>query len=167
MSKVAKLTEVEVQGMKFMVDMDTAKRIDSYKVGDPVKVLVKKYSDEYVAYYGMVIGFDNFENLPTIVIAYFESSNFSADAELKMIHLNDQSKGAEICHATDAEITLNPQAVVDKMNRGIAEARFKIMELENRKKFFLTNFSQVFGLNTEDIVDEVPEIDPPLVQVEE
>ena len=32
---------VEIGGVKIEVDLRTAKRVDSYRVGDPVKVLTK------------------------------------------------------------------------------------------------------------------------------
>ena len=150
---VAKLTEVEVQGKKFMVDMAGAKVIDQFKVGDPIKVLVKKYNDEFDAYYGMVIGFDNFENLPTIVIAYFEAK-YGGEGELKIVHLNDQAKGIEICHTTPAEAALNPQAVLDKINSTISDHRNKIRELRNKKEFFLNGFAKVFGINVDELNDE-------------
>lgn len=38
---------VEINGIKMEVDMRHAKTIDTYKIGDRVKVLVKQYSDTY------------------------------------------------------------------------------------------------------------------------
>lgn len=137
-----------------MVDMTGAKVVDQFQVGDPVKVLVKKYNDEHDAYYGMIIGFDNFENLPTIVIAYFESS-YGSKADLKVVHLNDQTKGLEICHTIPAEINLNPQAVLDEFNSKISEKRNEIRSLTNQKEFFLSSFSKVFGIPTDQLEDSL------------
>lgn len=147
---VEKLTEVQVHGKRFMVDMTGAKVVDEFRIGDPIKVLIKRYNDEFDAFHGMIIGFDNFENLPTVVIAYFEHK-YGDDAELKVVHMNSQSKGIEITHTIAAELKLDPQAVLDKMNSKIAEHRTKIREIENKKRFFLTNFSKVFGIDTSDL----------------
>ena len=37
---------IEVNGIKMEVDLRNAKRIDQFKVGDSVKVLVKSYSEK-------------------------------------------------------------------------------------------------------------------------
>jgi hypothetical protein len=44
---------VEVDGIKLEIDERTARTIESYKVGDPVKVLVKSYGDSYNIYPGV------------------------------------------------------------------------------------------------------------------
>ena len=44
---------VEIDGIKLEIDMRTAKRIDQFKVGDKVKILVKKY-DTFVLFHNFV-----------------------------------------------------------------------------------------------------------------
>jgi hypothetical protein len=151
---VAKLSEVEVGGKRFLVDMTGAKVVDEFKIGDPVKVLTKRYNDEYDTNHGMIIGFDAFENLPTIIIADFEH-RYGNEAELKVVNYNRQTTGVEICHATPAELKLDPQAVIDHVNMSISKLRNEIRELQNKKDFFLRNFSKVFGIDTATIVDEM------------
>lgn len=54
---------VEINGIKMAIDERTAtiQKVDTFKVGDPVKVLIKEYSS-YNAKFGVIIGFDNFKN---------------------------------------------------------------------------------------------------------
>jgi hypothetical protein len=52
---------VEINGIKVEVDLRTAKRVDSYSVGTPVKLLKQEYSDTYTTYTGVIIGFDEFK----------------------------------------------------------------------------------------------------------
>ena len=67
---------VEVNGIKLEVDLRTAKRIDQLTdqltIGSRVKCLVKQYSD-FKTVPGVVVGFEPFEKLPTIVVAYLDT----------------------------------------------------------------------------------------------
>ena len=65
-------TVIEVNGVKLEVDLRQAVRIDTLGVGDRVKVMVKIYSD-YKVYAGVVVGFEPFKELPTIIIAYLDT----------------------------------------------------------------------------------------------
>ncbi len=56
---------VEINGVKFEINMDTAKRIDTFKVGDNVRLLDKRYSSSQI-YTGVILGFYNFKELPTM-----------------------------------------------------------------------------------------------------
>lgn len=62
---------IEINGVKLEVDMRYAKRVDELRVGSKVKVLNKEYSS-YKVYPGVIVGFEEFDNLPTIVVAYLE-----------------------------------------------------------------------------------------------
>lgn len=43
---------IEVNGVKLEVDLRNARRVDEFRVGSPVKVLVKNYST-YESHFGM------------------------------------------------------------------------------------------------------------------
>jgi len=60
---------IEINGVKMQVDLRYAKRIEEIKVGSRVKVLMKKYNEHYEVKHGVVIGFEPFKNLPTIIIS--------------------------------------------------------------------------------------------------
>ena len=65
---------VEIDGVKVEVDLRTAKRVDSFRVGDNVKILDKSYQD-YKVKPGIIVDFAEFQELPTIVIAVFEEGS--------------------------------------------------------------------------------------------
>ena len=65
------------------IDLRQAKVINNFKVGDTIKVLIKQYS-EYKSNVGMIVGFDEFQKLPTIVIAYLDI-DYSA-ASIKFVY---------------------------------------------------------------------------------
>ena len=37
---------IEINGVKLEIDLRTAKRVDTFKIGDNVKVLKKEYGDD-------------------------------------------------------------------------------------------------------------------------
>jgi len=62
---------IEINGIKMEVDLRTAKRIDTFKVGDPVKILDCTYSTPQI-YAGVIVGFAEFNKHAAIeVIQYF------------------------------------------------------------------------------------------------
>jgi hypothetical protein len=70
---------VEINGVKVEVDLREAVAVETMRVGDAVRVLVKNYGGTYAAHDGVVIGFDQFKNLPTITVAYAEIGYSNAD----------------------------------------------------------------------------------------
>ena len=62
---------IEINGVKLEVDLRTCRRIDTFKVGDNVKILKKQYN-EYRVYSGVIVDFVNFKERPAIVVAYFD-----------------------------------------------------------------------------------------------
>ena len=88
-------TVVEINGVKMEVDLRTARTIDTYKVGDRVKVLVKKYSDTYETHHGVIVAFDNFENLPTITVCYI-TTGYNGDLSFSYINEKNKAKFKKI-----------------------------------------------------------------------
>ena len=86
-------TIIEINGVKLEVDLRHAKRIDELTIGSPVKCLVKKY-ESYAVYPGIIIGFEPFLSLPTIVVAYLETDTYNAD--IKFVAFNTNTKDFEI-----------------------------------------------------------------------
>jgi hypothetical protein len=67
---------IEINGVKFEVDGRTAtlRQIDTIRIGARVKVLKKKYGDDYEVHHGVVVGFEPFKEAPTFIIAYIETT---------------------------------------------------------------------------------------------
>lgn len=135
-------TIIEVRGMKMEIDLSTARRIDNYKVGDSVKVLRKEYGDRFVSNPGVIVGFDNFENLPTIVVAYLKLEYSSA--QIDFVYINSQTKDIEICHMADAEKVLDRSTAVEALDREISKQEMVLQDLKAKKSYFMKNFRDHF-----------------------
>lgn len=134
---------VEVNGIKIEVDLRTAKRIDTYKVGDPVKLLKKKYSDSYESYPGAVVGFDEFNTLPTIIVAYIE--NDYSGATMKFQYINNNTKETEIAPIQEFEKALNLKNIIDKFDSDITSKKAELEKKQKEKIWFLENWQKYFG----------------------
>jgi hypothetical protein len=130
-------TIIEIGGVKMEVDLRYAKRIDNMRVGDRVKVLKKNYS-EHSVYPGIIVGFEPFQELPTIVVAYIESSWKSC--EIKFMHYNKASKDCELVVAADVDWDHDKSRLLALFDREIAECERKRAEIEGRRKYFESNF---------------------------
>ena len=132
---------IEIGGIKMEVDLRHAKIIDNFKVGDTIKVLIKNYSG-YKSHVGMIVGFDEFQNLPTIIVAYL-NVEYSSSA-IEFVYINSESKDVEICQINDWDIPFSKQQIIDKMDREIAKKQEEVRELESKKNLFLTMFGKYF-----------------------
>lgn len=133
-------TVIEINGVKMEVDLRYAKRIEHIAVGSRVKVLRKKYSDSYEVLHGVVIGFEPFKELPTIIVAV-ANVDYS-EAKVEFVYYNAKSEGVEIVVACDDDLAaLDKGDFIAKCDKEIAKKQNEIAELENRKAFFLAKFN--------------------------
>jgi len=131
-------TIIEVNGIKLDVDLRSAKRVDELRVGDRVKVLVKGYS-EYMVHAGTIIGFEPFRNLPTVIVAYLETS--WEKIGVKFLYFNAQTKDTEIVKAIDEDqLDVNKADVLQKFDRELQKKRDELADLEAKRAFFVANF---------------------------
>lgn len=134
---------VEINGVKVEVDLRTAKRVDEFKVGDKVKLLVKGYSD-YKSCYAVIIGFDEFKKLPTLIVAYIEDGY---NADIKTAYINAESKDFELCHISEGDfLNLKASDVLAKLNRDIEKHKRDIEDLENKIGFFCKHMNHTFKI---------------------
>jgi hypothetical protein len=141
MTNDKELTIIEINGIKLEVDLRTARKIENYKVGDTVKLLVKKY-DKYETKLGVIVDFDAFEHKPTIVIAYLEHSY--NDTEIKIANINSENNDYEICPLSDWFIPFSKQDVLNQINENLNKKNEEIKVLENKKRIFLEMFGKYF-----------------------
>lgn len=129
---------IEINGVKLEVDLRTAKRVDQIRVGDKVKVLKKGYSD-YKVHHGVVIGFEPFDQLPTIIVACAIVEYSSA--KMEFIYYNSQSKDIEIVIASnDDEAALDQNDFISKIDHEIKKKEHEIKELQDKANYFLAKF---------------------------
>lgn len=132
---------IEVNGVKMEIDLRNAKVIENYKVGDYVKILIKSYND-YKSFIGNIIGFDNFKNNPTIVIAYLKNEYSSASIEFA--YYNQTSEGIEITSLNDWDIPLKKSTILEQFQKEILKKEQEITEMKNKAEIFETLFGKYF-----------------------
>lgn len=132
---------IEINGVKLEVDLSQAKVISNYKVGDTVKVLIKEYSN-YDSHVGVIIGFDNFEKLPTIIIAYLKIGY--QDAQVKMVYFNAESENIEITMASDKELNFDYTSSKDLLQRDIDNKQEEFEKARKTLAYFERHFERRF-----------------------
>jgi hypothetical protein len=135
---------VEINGVKMELDLREARTVDTFKVGDKVKLLKKEYSS-YKSYPGMIIGFDQFKALPTIIVAYVDTDYSGAD--IKFAYMNAETEGIEICLADRLDLPVSQENVISLFDRDIVKKRREIEELERKREYFVENFNKYFEMD--------------------
>ncbi len=131
---------VEIDGVKVEVDLRSAKRVDYYRVGDNVKILEKDSSD-YKVKPGIITDFAEFQELPTIVIAVFEDGSYWSTPSIKFIHYNAKTADKiEMVPATEDEIKLSKDGVIEKFEREIQKKKNEYTDLMNQLEYFKLHF---------------------------
>ena len=131
---------IEIDGVKVEVDLRTAKRVDSFKVGDNIKILDKEY-DNYKVKPGIIVDFAEFQELPTIVIAVFEEGSWSSVPNISFIYYNkNTSKKVEIVSCSEDEIKVSKEGVIERFEREIQKKKNEYEDLKNKLEYFKTHF---------------------------
>ena len=133
---------IEINGVKLEIDLRETKVIEKYKVGDSIKVLVKKYSDSFESHIGTIIGFDNYEKTPTIVIAYLNIDY--SHARIEYVYFNEHTKDIEICPLNDWDVPLTKSEVLEKFDKEIAKKEEELKEQKQKKVIFEKMFGKYF-----------------------
>lgn len=128
---------IEIQGIKMEIDTRHATKIESFRVGDTVKLLVKEYSGKYKVYPGVIVGFENFKKLPTIIVIYLDDYT----AQLKFAYINEAStETPEIVHSEPDDIPIEKDYVLQQIDKDILKKEEAIRELKIKKQYFLNQF---------------------------
>ena len=136
-------TIIEINGVKLEVDLRKAKRVDNLKIGDRVKCLVKGYGSTMNTYAGVVVGFEPFPSLPSIIVAYLNLDYSSGTLKFKTF--NAETKDFEVVADID-----NNALEVDKINilsvfdRDADKKRQELAEIEDKRAYFISHFGRYF-----------------------
>ena len=133
---------VEINGIKVEVDLRTAKRVDHFKVGDAVKILNKRYSDTYESHFGMIVGFDEFKKLPTIIVAYLDTSTW--ESPLKFKYINSETKDVEICPQDPKDLGVEKSDIIQAFDREENKKEQELLEIKRKRKYFNEMFGRYF-----------------------
>lgn len=135
---------IEINGIKMEVDMRTARRVDTFKVGDNVKVLGKTYNDQHEIKPGIIVDFAMFKELPTIIVAVFNEGSWSSTPSISFEYINCESE-KEIIFASEEEIRLSKEGVIEKFEREIQRKKNEWQDLQNQLEYFKKHFLQSEG----------------------
>lgn len=135
---------IEINGIKMAIDERTAtiQKIDTFKVGDPVKLLKKSYSG-FTNHYGVLIGFDAFKARPTITVAYLDS------AELKYASVYQGSED-ELLAVESHDLVMEKTWILDRMKDRVIRKEQELAEERSKMDNFIAMFGKYFeqGLPT-------------------
>ena len=139
---------IEINGVKLEVDMRYARRIDSFRVGDNVKVLKKRdpdyasSKDEVIP--GMIVDLANFKELPTLVIATYKEGGWSSPPTIDFIYYNENSASDfDIVYCDENELRVSEQSIMQQFDREIEKKQRELDDLKAKKEYFLTHFVPV------------------------
>lgn len=133
---------IEINGIKMEVDLRTAKKINTFKVGDPVKVLDMNYSNAQIKA-GVIVGFAEFEKHAAIEIMVLDDGYSGVNFNFITIKNGDDCK-YEMVHYNNYEKIFTQSNVIDKFTREIEKKKIEIEELERKKKYFIDDFQKAF-----------------------
>ena len=132
------MTIVEISVIKLEIDERTARTVESYKVGDRVKCLIKQYGDSWSVFPGVITGFAAFTNLPTIEIMYL------SNGELAYKAVNEHSKDFEIVPLSEAELILDKADALRRMDLAIKRAEDDLLDKKQKRAYFVEKFATAF-----------------------
>lgn len=137
-------TIIEVNGVKLEVDLRSAKRIDQLTVGSRVKCLEKSAYSGMKTMPGVIVGFEPFPSLPTIVVAYLEIGYGAPGLKLKTF--NAETKDFEVVADLDNNaLEIDQGEAVAWFDREADKKRAELREVEQKKVFFLAHFGRYFA----------------------
>lgn len=135
---------VEVNGVKMELDYRTAKMsvVDTFKVGDSVKLLKNESYSAPSVKFGVIVGFEEFKSLPTIVVLYLDFN------EMKYAYINKDSKN-EIIKSQEHDLASEKNWILDRMKSKIEKAEVELANEKRNYKLFMEQFGKFFE-NKED-----------------
>ena len=134
---------VEINGVKIEVDLREATAVETLRVGDAVRVLVKQYGGNYTAHDGVVIGFDQFKNLPTVTVAYAVIDYSSAD--VKVFHYNDATKDTEIIKADEGSRTaFSMDDATEALDKKVATVEAELKSAREKRDYFIEHIGRAW-----------------------
>ena len=141
---MSETTIIEVNGVKMEVDLRHAKVVhENLRVGSKVKILSKAGYSGVQVYAGVIVGFEPFPTLPTIIVAYVDTSYSGG---LKFAHINTKTvEQWEMVPSIDDEIPVEKSDVLARFDRDIDKKRDEVAELERQRDFFLSHFNMYFA----------------------
>ncbi|MDR1176925.1 MAG: hypothetical protein LBK83_15805 [Treponema sp.] len=134
---------VEIDGIKVEVDLRTAKIIDHYKIGDPVRVLHPGEGYGCGIKAGVIVGFCEFEKNPAIEILELDY-DYSGTNFKTITIIGGQENKVQIAPYDKFEGIFSQSDIVTKFDREIQKKELELSDLKLKKKYFIDEFSKAF-----------------------
>jgi uncharacterized coiled-coil protein SlyX len=143
---------IEVNGVRLEVDMRYARRVEELRIGSPVKVLAKSTYGGAKVHAGVVIGFEPFQDMPTILVAYVEDNYSTAD--VKIVSINSMQKDFDVVAAVDLDFAVDKNIIIARFERMLAAKQREIDDIQEKMEYFKNNF-KAFWVKMERPTEEV------------
>lgn len=131
-------TIIEINWVKMEVDLRNATVIDNYKVWDRIKVLIKSYSS-YESYSWVIVWFDNYNILPTIIVVYFTTYG-----DCKTVYYNSESKEVEITKPNERDLPYSKDDIIQRLNKSIIWKEEELKKEQDKLNLFLQFYWKFF-----------------------
>ena len=137
-------TIVEINGIKMEVDLRHATVVhQDIRVGSKVKLLVKSTYGSPEVYPGVVVGFEPFKELPTIIVAYISRSY--SNLGLQFAYVNKASTDKyDMVPSVDDELPVEKNDVLAQFDRDLETKRAEVATIQAKRDFFLKHFNMYF-----------------------
>jgi hypothetical protein len=151
-------TIIEVNGVKLEVDLRSARRIDELKIGSRVKCLLKPSYGEMKTLPGIIVGFEPFPSLPSIVVAYLDVGYGSPG--LKFRTFNSETKDFEVIADLDHNaLEIDRDEAVAHFDREVLKKEAELREVREKREFFMAHFGRYFtAADARPVVAPTPEL---------
>jgi len=135
---------VEINGTKIEVDLREAKVIESFKVGDPVRVFHPDGNHRGAEIRpGVIVGFCEFSNNPAIQILELKQ-DYSGVTFNTIVVANGINSDVQIAPYNKYEGIVSQSEVVTKFDRLIQQKELELADLKLKKKYFIDDFAKAF-----------------------
>lgn len=134
---------IEVDGVKMEIDLRTARVVDTYHVGDNVKILRKRYNG-YEILPGAIVGFTEFRNRPALELLAIEPDG--SVIFLTYAAKNDgEQQDIEIAPFNKFELLIDRASIMDKLNRCVEVKENELRDATAKRNAFVQTFEKVFA----------------------
>ncbi len=145
MSENETSTIIEINGIKMEVDLRKARIVhDNMRVGSRVKILEKGAYSGPTVHAGVIVGFEPFKELPTVVVAYVKTGYSAGGIEFAYINSKSADKW-EMVPSIDDHLPVVKADVLAHFEREINKAQAALHDIEAKRDFFLRHFGIWFA----------------------
>jgi hypothetical protein len=134
---------VEIDGVKLEIDLRTAKVVDRYRIGDPVRVLHPGTGYGTGIKPGVIIGFCEFDKNPAIEILELDAEYSGPTFKLVTI-VSGQDNQVQIAPHDRYSGLFSQTDIVTRFDREIQKKELELADLKLKKDYFISDFMKAF-----------------------